>query len=296
MASTTNTNSRASHATAGNTGSESKETSDLERQKAINANLQQQISENIRRQTELVRQMQEKKGQAPAPSAQAPSAPTPSTVSSGPGSGNMSDVRAMQGAGQQMQGNNMHMQGNNMHMQGNGMNSMTGAPYGMNFYSGQNGQNRQDLGGVSQSGGGQYNPVNPFMGHQGTMESPLASLEQSAAVMSNSNQQLARLLAANPSHPQLSRLLAANPSLFASMQQQQQHQSMVQPFGVSSAPVGSFHSSMPPPNSNSLPGNSNSDPTSPSQTGNRGRNGGNGGNGDDSLLPDSPLSPGSFHW
>jgi hypothetical protein len=292
MANTTTTATnynRIYHAAAGNTGSTSKEPSDLERQKAINANLQKQISENIRRQEELVRQMQER-GQAPAPSAPVPSAPMPSTVSSAPGSGNVSDVRAMQGASQQT--SNMHMQGNNMHIQGNGMNYIAGDPHGMNFYSGQNGHNRHDLGGVTQSGGGQYNPVNPFLGQQGNtgMESPLASLEQSAAVMSNSNQQLARLLAANPSHPQLSRLFAANPSLFASMQRQQQHQSMVQPYGVSSAPVGNFHPSMPPPNSNSLPGNSNSAPGSPSLTGNRGRNG------DDSLLPDSPLSPGSFNW
>jgi hypothetical protein len=281
---TTTTNNSASHAAARSTGSKPKETSDLERQKAINANLQQQISENIRRQEELVRQMQER-GQAPVPSAPASSASTPSTVWSAPGSGNMSDVRAMQGASQQT--SNIHMQGNNnMHMQGNGMNSIAGAPYGLNFYSGQNGQNRQDLGGVPQ-----YNPVNPFMGQQGSMgmESPLASLQQSAAVMSNSNQQLSRLLAANPSNPQLSRLLATNPSLFASMQQQQ-HQSMVQPYGVSSASVGGFLPSMPPPNSNSLPGNSNSAPGSPSLTGNPGRNG------DDSLLPDSPLSPGSFNW
>jgi hypothetical protein len=269
-------NNSASHAATGNAGSNSEGSLDLERQKAINANLQQQISENIRRQEELVRQMQER-GKASGSKA-----PTPSTVSSAPGSGGMPDARGMQMAGQQMQGNN------NMHMQGNGMNSMNGA-YGMNFNAAQNGHNGQDVGDVVQSNGGQYNP---FMSQQGTMvmESPMASLEHSAAVMSNSNQQLARLLAANPSHPQLSRLLAANPSLFASMQQQQQqNQSSVQPFGVSSAPVGGYHPSMPPPNSNSMSGNSNSGPsTPPNARENR--------NGDDSLLPDSPLSPGSFHW
>jgi hypothetical protein len=260
----TTTTNTANDSASGNTGSKSEGSLDLERQKAINANLQQQILENIRRQEELVRQMQER-GQAPAPS----------TVSSAPGSGNMPDARAMQMAGQQMQGNNMHMQGN-------GMNSMAGAPYGMNFNAAQNGYNRQEL------GGGQYNPVNPFQGQQGAMgmESPMASLEHSAAVMSNSNQQLARIMAANPSPQQLSRLLAANPNLYASMQQQQQqHQSMVQPYGASSAPVGGYHPSMPPPNS------TNSAPASPSNMGNRGN-----GNGDDSLLPDSPLSPGSFDW
>jgi predicted phage tail protein len=277
------TNNSASHSANGSTGSNSEGSLDLERQKAINANLQQQISENIRRQEELVRQMEER-GKASAPNA-----PTPSTVSSAPGPRSMPDASAMQMAGQQMQGNNMHMQGNNMHMQGNGMNSISGAPYGMNFNGAQNGHNRQEHGDVIQSSGGQYNP---FMNQQGTMvmESPMASLEHSAAVMSNSNQQLARLLAANPSHPQLSRLLAANPSLFASFQQQQQ-QSTAQPFGVSSAPVGGYHPSMPPPNSNSLSGNSNSGPSTPPNAGNRGTR-----NGDDSLLPDSPLSPGSFHW
>jgi hypothetical protein len=278
---TTNTaNNSASHAATGNTGSKSEGSLDLERQKAINANLQQQISENIKRQEELVRQMQER-GQGPAPKA-----PPPSTASSAPGSGSMPDARAMQMAGQQMQGNHMYIQGN-------GMNSMAGAPYGTNFNAAQNGYNRQELGGVIQSSGGQYNLVNPVLGQQGAMgmESPLASPEHSAAVMSNSNQQLARILAANPTHQQLSRLLAANPSLYASMQQQQQHQFMVQPFGASSAPVGGYHPSMPPPYSNSMSGNSNSAPTSPSNPGDRGIR-----NGDDSLLPDSPLSPGSFHW
>jgi hypothetical protein len=181
----------------------------------------------------------------------------------------------MQGQGDM----NMRIQGqvadqrtNNMHMQGNDMNRMAGAPFGMNSYAAQNAVNRQAHGDATQSGGGQYNPnfsANPFLG-QGRIG--MESLERNAAVMAN---------------PQLSRLLAANPSLFASAQQQQQNQSMVQPFGVSSA-HGGFNPSMPPPNSNSLAGNS--APTSPPNAGNRGRNG------DESLLPDSPLSPNSFHW
>jgi hypothetical protein len=283
---TTNTaNTSASHAAAGNTGSNSKEILDLERQKAINANLQQQVLQNIRRQEMLVRQLQERRqAPAPAPSASAPSiptpsnvssapgseelvrllqerrqvpapapsAPTPSTVSSAPGSGIMSAVSAMQVA---------DMRTSNMYMQGNEMNLTAGAPFGTNFNATQNALN------AIQSGGGLYNPVHPFLG-QGRMSMESDSLGQSGEVMSN---------------PQLSRLLAANPSFFAPTQQQQQL------FGASSTPVGGgFNPSMPPPNSNSLPGNS--APASPSNTGNRDRNG------EELLLPDSPLSPGSFNW
>jgi hypothetical protein len=226
----TTTINSASHAAAKTTGSESKEILNLERQKAINASLQQQIQENIQRQEELVRQLQDR-GQAPAPSAPTAIAFIPTSVSSAPGSQNMSSVRGMQVANQLANNMQMHMQGQmadqltvvNTHMQGNEMNRMAGAPFGMNSYAAQNIYNRQAQGDVTQPGSGLYNPVFPVNNFLGQGRMGMESLERSAPVMSN---------------PQLSSLLAANPSLFASVQQQQQNQSTVQPFGVRSAPVG----------------------------------------------------------
>jgi hypothetical protein len=265
--------------TAGNSGSsparkKSKEISELERQKAINAKLQQQIQDNIRRQEELVRHLQAK-GQAPAPSA-----PTPPTVSS---------------AGSQPTNNTtMHMQGNH-----NAMNLMAGPPFGMNFYGAQNAlQNSQlntnglttlqAMGGLQASG----ISLNNFL-LQGSMGMQPGSLGRSASEGGTGMQpgSIGRSVSDGVvSNPRFSMLFGSNPSLFAAAQQQHQHQqqhqqSMLRPLGASSAPIGGLNPLMPPPQ-NTFPGNPT--PAHPSPRNRGGRSG--------DEPPDTPLSPGSFHW